>query len=319
MDRGGHVWPKDRGTAAADGTELRFTVLGDAGPWVVLCAGFLCADNWWEWYAGRLAQDHRVLVTNIRGVGASGDPPASSADPWSISAFASDVRAMMRAAGASQALLVGHSMGCEVALEAWRQDRSAGTDGVAGLALVTGSYRSPLHDFYNTDLGARVFPRADRLLRRLPDALVGPVPRILALERLSMAVGRSIRALGPHTPFRGARGYFTHGQNMHGRAVMSIARAMHEFDAGPWLDEVDVPTIVVVAEHDTFTPPSLGPTMRDAIPGAELHLVRAGTHGALVEFPDELVDATLDWAHRHLAWPEPELRGHADVVVRVDA
>jgi len=314
VDRGGHVWPKERGTAASDGTVLRYTVVGDDGPWVVLCSGFLCPDNWWAWYAAQLAETHRVLVGNVRGIGASHDPAAGSPEPWSIGAFAGDVHAMMDAAGARDALLVGHSMGCQVALETWRRD--VGGDRVAGLGLVTGSYRGPLHDFYGTSVGHHLFPLLEHGSRLLPDRLVAAAPQVLRLP-IAMGVARGIGALSSHTPYAGARGYFEHGARLDGRTVLDMAAAMRAHDAGPWLGEVDVPVLVVVAENDTFTPPHLGWELRDALPDGELHLIRDGSHGALVEFPDELVDTTLGWAARRLGHPGREPRGTPGRVVPI--
>ena len=43
-------------------------------PTIVLCAGYVCPDNFWKYLAPALAKKYRVLVWNYRGSGASGSP-----------------------------------------------------------------------------------------------------------------------------------------------------------------------------------------------------------------------------------------------------
>jgi len=49
-----------------------------------------------------------------------------------------------------------------------------------------------------------------------------------------------------------------------------------------------VPTLLVTARHDTFTPMKLSEEMRDKIPSSELYVVEEGTHTAPIERPAEV-------------------------------
>jgi pimeloyl-ACP methyl ester carboxylesterase len=64
-------------------------------------------------------------------------------------------------------------------------------------------------------------------------------------------------------------------------------------DAGDHLPAIDVPTLVVGGERDTFTPVELSRRMADAIPGAEFLLLPAGSHMGPLEHP-ELVELRLE-------------------------
>jgi 3-oxoadipate enol-lactonase len=302
-DRGGHVWPKDREVVAPDGARIRYTVRGNPdGPWLAFCAGFMCPDNFWEHLAPMLLDRYRCVFVNYRGVGASTDPRRPGYRGWRLRAgdytiekFAGDVLDALEAEGAEDVTLVGHSMGCQVALEGWRQAPHR----IASLVLVTGPYASPLHTFYGSKLGARLFPLAYLGLPALPRPVQKQVGRAMRLP-IAMPVARMIRALGPHTPAEGMADYFHHFGAVDPMVILKIARGMHSFDAGPWLHTVEVPTLVVVGTEDTFSPPELGEVIIRHVPDSELVTIVGGTHGALLEFPAEIHDAMADFLHRTL-------------------
>lgn len=296
-DRGGHLWPKDRETVAPDGARIRYTVRGQDGPWLVLAAGFLCPDNFWRYLVPHFERDHRVLVLNYRGVGASTDPREPGfrarnvrADDYTVERFAGDVGAVIEAEDARDVTLVGHSMGCQVALETWRQqeeraEERGGANRIGALVLVTGPYASPMHTFYGSKLGLYLFPLAYAGIPLMPRVVQRAIGRSLRLP-VVIPVARWIQALGPRTPAEAMQGFFEHFGSVDPMIILKIAKGMHDFDAGPWLSDVAVPSLVVVGSQDRFSPPELGELMVDVLPDAELVEIEGGTHAALIEFPD---------------------------------
>lgn len=308
-DRGGHLWEKDREVVTDDGAHIRYTVRGAPdGPWMVLAAGFLCPDNFWMYVGPKLMQRFRVIVLNYRAVGASTPPRPPGyrtvnlrPDDFTIGKMAGDVLAVLAAEDAHDVTVLGHSMGVQVALEVWRQD----PDRVASLLLITGPYASPLHTFYGSKLGTHLFPVAYFGIPLLPR----PVQRrLLDLTNfpVRMWLARAVRALGPHTPAEAMEPWFEHLSNVDPMIGLKIARGMHEFDAEAWLEEIDVPTLVVVGTADTFSPPALGRFMVERIPDAELVTIEEATHAALIEFPDEIHGAIVDFVERRLFGPTTE-------------
>lgn len=318
VDRGGHVWVKDRRARSADGTTIAYTVLSADRdlPWLVLCAGFMCPDNFWADLAPSLARSHRVVVLNYRSMGASGDPRPPGyrtrrlrpAD-YTIERMADDVQAVLEAEGATDVAVVGHSMGCQVAFQVWRQAPHL----VAALGLVTGPYASPLHTFYGTKLGVHLFPFAYYGLPLLPRTVQRAITRLPRLP-VAMQVARLARALGPHTPDDGMELYFQHFGEVDPLIILKIVRGMHEFDAGPWLSEVDVPVLIMVGGCDTFCPPEIGEAMLAVLPDAELSLLPEATHGAPIEFPLEIADRVADFLHRRCDRPAVEPLGRTGVI-----
>jgi pimeloyl-ACP methyl ester carboxylesterase len=104
---------------------------GSGNPPIVLVHGFLCHHQDWCHQVSHFAPRHTVVACDLRGHGVS---PRGDA-PMSIETLGEDVAAMLAEEDLNGAVLVGHSMGCRVVMEARRQAPSR----VAGLVLVDGS------------------------------------------------------------------------------------------------------------------------------------------------------------------------------------
>jgi pimeloyl-ACP methyl ester carboxylesterase len=97
-----------------DGVALYYeTRGGDADAGTVAFVGDVGFGAWqWAWQAPAVAGPFRALVFDHRGVGRSDAPPG----PYSLSALAGDLEAVLADAGAARAHLVGAGLGGLVAL-----------------------------------------------------------------------------------------------------------------------------------------------------------------------------------------------------------
>jgi len=96
-----------------DGVGIEYTVTGDGAP-VVLLHGFPDSGRLWRHQVPVLAQaGFKVIVPDMRGYGRS-DKPAEVAD-YTMDRLVGDVLAVMEAAGAERAHVVGHDWGAGVA------------------------------------------------------------------------------------------------------------------------------------------------------------------------------------------------------------
>ena len=96
-----------------NGVNLHYEVSG-IGPCVVLCHGYPASHQVWMFQIPVLAQNYQVVSMDHRGHGSSDAP--SSADDYSFSIFANDVRGLIEYLGITKCCLVGHSMGGYIAL-----------------------------------------------------------------------------------------------------------------------------------------------------------------------------------------------------------
>ncbi|MDP2856748.1 MAG: alpha/beta hydrolase [Bacillota bacterium] len=115
-------------TASADGTLIRYEVHGQGDPTFVLVHGFTNNRTWWEPHIQTLAGSHRVVTMDLAGFGESGRDRRY----WTMEAHGQDVAAVVRAVDASNAVLVGFSMGGAAVIEAAKLVRPR----VRGVVLV---------------------------------------------------------------------------------------------------------------------------------------------------------------------------------------
>ena len=110
---------------------MHFVDYGEGRPSLVFVHGFACTLEDWHAQLEHFRRSHRVVACDLRGHGKTPGEPQEC----SIEHYGGDVAALLSSLEITQAVLVGHSMGCRVVLEAARLD----PERVAGLVLVDGS------------------------------------------------------------------------------------------------------------------------------------------------------------------------------------
>jgi pimeloyl-ACP methyl ester carboxylesterase len=101
-------------TTSTDGVHIQYRVYGSGDPAVVLVHCWSCDSSYWNAQIEPLEALYTVVTVDLAGHGASG----RNRTDWSIARFADDVVSAVRASGAKRVVLVGHSMGGAVVLEA---------------------------------------------------------------------------------------------------------------------------------------------------------------------------------------------------------
>jgi pimeloyl-ACP methyl ester carboxylesterase len=249
---------------APDGTRLFVrSRLGPHPPGsvrAILCDGIVCDGFIWKYLWDDLAPTVAITHWHYRGHGRSAAP----VDPEriDIQAHADDLSAVRRFLGSPPCVIIGHSMGVQVALEAYRRD----PEGIRALVLLNGSFGKVTQTFKGVPVLQWVLPKLiDAVLQRpnLARAIWTRIPSDVAL-RLAL------------------KWHMTH---VDLPMFLRMLRAAGEHSAEDLLPEVNVPALVVAGERDTFTPPFLAERMAREMPQGELLMVRGGTHVASIEQP----------------------------------
>jgi pimeloyl-ACP methyl ester carboxylesterase len=264
-----------------DGVDLAVQRLGE-GRLVVVANGLGGSLRAWAPFLVRFGPGHRVVAFDYRGLYRSGPPPVP--DAVTIHDHVADLLAVLRWAGPEPAVVIGWSMGVQVAVEA----ALAEPDRVAGLVLVAGAPGDPLAGVLHHPLSRVLIPPATRVVEA-GAAPFGAAVRLLAASRGGPYLLRRLGVLAPTCDldtFHALAGEFA---RLDWRLYMRTIRAMARHDAWPRLGEVTTPTLVVGGTRDLFLPVAALRAITAAVPDAELLLVDGATHYLPLEFP-ELLD-----------------------------
>jgi pimeloyl-ACP methyl ester carboxylesterase len=117
-----------------DNVHIEYRLWGQGEPAIVLIHGWACDWNYWQAQIDALKSKYTVVALNLAGHGAS----ESNRSDWNMGNYGEDVATVVRQVRNRRVILVGHSMGADVALEAARRigDRVIGIIAVDSLKSI---------------------------------------------------------------------------------------------------------------------------------------------------------------------------------------
>src|SRR3954462_3468725 len=233
-----------------------------SGPAVVLLHPFPTNHKFWRPLVPHLASCYRVLMPDLRASGEStiGEGAATMAK------HAADIERVCQAAGITRAAFVGVSIGGYVLLEFWRRYAAR----VAALVLSD--------------------------TRATPDTSEGRAGRLKAIEEVRLhgpaafVAGMAPKLLGGSTrknrpDVARAASAIMNESTVAGLAALQQGMAERP-DSLPTLPSIKAPTLIMVGEEDTLTPPKDSEQMQQQIPGSKLVKIPAAGHFAAFEQPE---------------------------------
>jgi pimeloyl-ACP methyl ester carboxylesterase len=192
-----------------------------------------------------------------------------------------DLDRVMGAAGMEKAVIFGHSMGVQVALEFHRRFSHR----VMGLVLLCGSYGNPLDTFHETTLLRSALPYLKRMVERFPKG-AAQLTRLAMSTDLAIDIALRFEANKELMKAADFAPYFEHLAGMDPVMFIRTLDSLSEHSAWDHLPRVNVPTLIIGGERDSFTPLWLSQRMADHIPNAEFMVIPGGTHTAPLEQPE---------------------------------
>jgi pimeloyl-ACP methyl ester carboxylesterase len=272
--------------APSDGSPLFYESWGERGEAtpVLLCDGIGCDGYVWRHLRQDLA--HRTCIhPHYRGHGRTAAPR----DPArvTIQDLADDVACVLDDALVERAVLIGHSMGVQVALETYRRHR----DRVAGLILICGAPSHPLRTFRGSAALEDWLPMIQKWIQRVP-RVINRVTRVMLPTRLAYEVASRLEIRRELIEPADFMPYLEGMARIDARLFVAMLSAAGAHSAEDLLPEVAVPTLVVAGGRDGFTPPERSRAIAAAVPDAELLEIPNASHTAPIEHP-HLVNFTI--------------------------
>jgi 3-oxoadipate enol-lactonase len=246
------------------GARIYYEVHGTEGPHVVLLQGLGLSSRLWFDIPRRLAVDahepYRAIILDNRGTGRSARPRGR----YRVPHMADDVAAVLDAAGASNAFVVGISMGGMIAQEVALRHRLR----VRGLALLATSAGLP---------HVRL-PRLRTIATLLALPILRPQDPRPALAELLLSQAHRARALELLAEWPAAM----FAEPTPTRAVFAQMTGVFGHSTGFRLRQLSCPTVVVTGADDALVPASNSRILAQKIRGAELEVIPDCGHGITV-------------------------------------
>jgi pimeloyl-ACP methyl ester carboxylesterase len=261
---------------------------GTGAPTALLCDGLVCDGYIYRYLWDDLAALMPVAHFHYRGHGRSGLPV--DREQIDVVAHASDLNQVREHLGDPPVVLVGHSLGTQVCLEAYR----ARPEGIRALVLLCGSFGRITHTFKGSDVLSTVLPNVQDFAARHPRLLRALWARVPV--RVALKVGMMTGDIDPNkVRVEDVEPYFRHALHVDFNLFVRMLRAAGEHSAEDLLPQIRVPTLVVAGTKDTFTPPEVSVAMAESIPGARLSLLPGGSHILPLEEREKLREVLRDF------------------------
>lgn len=241
-----------------NGVSLAVDVRGDAAqPAILFVHGFPLDRTQWAPMLDALDGTFRI-APDLRGFGASDAPDLG----YSMATYAADLIALLDALGVERVVVCGLSMGGYIAFELARR----APDRLRGLVLMD-TRAEPDSPDARRNRDATAQQARDRGPSPIADAMLG---RLLS-ERTPRTVAERVRGTIMATPVAGLVG--------------ALGAMRDRPDSTGLLADLTLPTLVIVGEDDSITPPTDARRLAEAIPNARLAIVSGAAHLPPIEQP----------------------------------
>jgi pimeloyl-ACP methyl ester carboxylesterase len=214
----------------------------------------------------------RRIAPDLRGMGHSDAPDLG----YGMNIYAADLAALLDALGIEQVILCGLSMGGYILFELLRTWSAR----VRGLVLMDTRAEADSPEARRARDTAASLAR-ERGASAIADSMV---PKLLAPDTLADQPGvvDRVRSMITRTPVAGIVGALAAMRDRPGSESLLPTLA-------------GIPTLVMVGESDTLTPPDQARALAQAIPGASLEVIPRAGHLPPLEQPDEVTRRLRDF------------------------
>jgi len=199
--------------------------------------------------------------------------------------LADDAAAASTALGIDRVVVLGFSMGFQVALEFYRRHHER----TAGLISLAGPPGQPLESFRGTNTFAFALPFMVAATR-MATQLTTRAWRSILPSRQVFDIGLRFEVNRARIDSRDFELYLRGMADISPELFVAMLEQAHRHCADDLLPRIRVPTLVIAGARDEFVPLPRLREMAFAIPGARWEVFDDATHALPAEYPDEIAE-----------------------------
>jgi len=258
--------------------KLYYTVAGSGRP-LVLLHGAWATSEWWRWQIPALSRHYRTYALDVRGHGQS--TPLEKAH--SVEGFSKDLEAFLKKLSIERPALVGWSLGGIISMHYCLNHPSH----IKALVLIaTQGHKNPrlkrqMIAYYIQALLQFLMdfsqPRKyDRNAQKFP-------------SQTNEWLKRQVSGILSSDTTREVRDWIIADITVNPRkSFFEVIRSVWNWEAGEKLKQISVPTLILVGDKDSLTPPRISHRLHMAIPNSNLVIVKDASHYLVLEYPERI-------------------------------
>ncbi|MDQ3575577.1 MAG: alpha/beta hydrolase [Actinomycetota bacterium] len=261
-------------TVTVEGTTMNYVDVhaGTDGPPVVLLHAFPLHSGMWQAQLDSLAGRRRAIAPDLKGFGSSDAPDDESA--YSMASYADEVAALLGTLDVDDVVVVGLSMGGYVAFSLLERHPALVR------ALVLADTRA------GRDSEEVLQRRSEQQQQVREQGTVAVIDTLL-----DTLLSGHTQELRPEVVVEARRLM----DNPSAGFVGALEAMKSRPDATGRLGTIEVPTLVLVGDHDQPSPPEVARAMHEQIPGSRFTVLPNSGHLTNLEVPDAFNQALGDF------------------------
>ncbi|MEZ5775498.1 MAG: alpha/beta hydrolase [Hyphomicrobiaceae bacterium] len=249
-----------------------FSVEGE-GPPLFMIHGIGASRHSFDGVVAALRNDFRCIAYDLRGHGRSPLPKP----PYTLEDLVADLEALRAELGIERAHFIGHSLGGQIGPAYAR----AHPDRVISLGLLsTAAFRTEEDSSRVKGVVAAMRQKGiPQVLETLKDRWFTPE---FAAARPDIITRRMQQVI-----------------DCDPDVFLSVFDIYAGTEMGPWLHEVEAPSLVLTGEHDGGCPPRLNELIAKAMPNSELVILKGLRHAIMLEAADRVAEPVKAFLMKH--------------------
>ncbi|CAN5833835.1 hypothetical protein BH11MYX2_BH11MYX2_41280 [soil metagenome] len=279
---------------ARDGTRIGYQMCGVGGPAIAFANGLGSSHIAFGPLLAGL-RGYRTLCWDYRGMFSSG--PSAIEDADTVGHQVDDLLELLAVEGIDDFVIVGWSMGVQVALETLhRVPRRA-----RGAFLLNGTQGRLFRSLMGNPVVGMTVPVVLSLLHAQA-RIANFITRRIGRARASVRSLQMLGALSHEVDRDLMHAVLERFGDIDWRTYGRLLHRLDEHETRDFLSAIDVPVSIIAGGRDLITPVAQSAELQRAIRGSSLSTVAGGTHYTPIEYPAIVGEQLRAWLDRIPGW-----------------
>lgn len=257
---------------SSSGDLIHYQVIGEGTP-ILMIHGYLANGDLFQHLAPDFTHKYQLILPDLRGYGRS----THLNGPFDTKQLAKDVFEVVEKLGLSKIHVLGYSKGGIVAQQFVR------------------NYSQVVQSLV---LGCTFAYKTVSVTERLQRSLLPYVVKRLGAKGLARFVFQSMSG-GLEMHEDQWRSYKQMIMMNEDEKVVEGVKALLSFDSRPWLNEIQVPTLVIGGREDLVVPPHHQEMLAEKIPNSKLKFFDKAGHGLMFTHQNKFSETILQFLAEH--------------------